>query len=142
MEQPLELTLAGAGRQQALEQLERCGPLAARYGLSLTRAQMELLLDAREDALRDSGRVEFGGGVLPLLVEAFCDSPYLSQQDYAETLARLQEAFYYFKSESGERLDDAELAGMMKDFFNGPCQGSLEALEDATAEELWREARR
>ena len=89
----------------------------------------------------DSGRVEFEGGILPKLIGAFCDSPYAETETWAETLAALQEAFYFFKSEAEDRLTDDELIAFMKSVFNGRAQGSAEYLTGTSLEALCRYAR-
>ena len=99
---------------------------------------MHALGEARVKALENTGRVEFGGGILKKLILAFCDSPYITQNSYAGILAQLQEIFYYFKNESLERLTDEELLGAMRRFFNGPAHGSLEMLAGSSLEELCR----
>ena len=88
--------------------------------------------------------MEFGGGVLKQLVRAFCASPYLDQENYADTLAQLQALFYHFKQESHDRIPDDELIAAMAQCFDGRAQGALDALAGLTPEELCvpdREAR-
>ena len=43
------------------------------------------------------------------LIEAFCDSPYIMQSNYEETLEELQDIFYFFKEEAMEQISDDEL---------------------------------
>ena len=131
-------------RQQlsaTVQELSGCNRITARYGLSLTRAQMEELAVRQAETLRNTGRVEFGGGVLKRLAEAFCDSPYVMQDEYAETLEELQTLFYHFKNESAEQISDGELIDAMKTVFNGRAQGSLEYLAGTALEDLCRTAR-
>ena len=78
--------------QAALAELAECNALTAGWGLSLSPVQMRMLAECRRSALRDTGRVEFGGGVLKQLVRAFCASPYLDQENYADTLAATRAA--------------------------------------------------
>lgn len=125
----------------ARQELLACNARTALCGLTLTETDVEQLAQAHVDALRSTGRVEFGGGALQKLVYAFCDSPYLTQENYAQTLSELQEIFYCFKNESGERLSDDELIGAMKEVFDGRAQGSLEYLAGTSPEELCRRAR-
>ena len=80
-------------------------------------------------------RVRFTGYSL------FCDSPFLTRDNYAQTLAELQDAFYYFKNESEDRISDDELVELMRDVFNGRAQGSMEHLIGTSLEELCRWAR-
>jgi len=125
----------------AQQELLACNGRTAPYGLTLTLTDIEELAQGHIDALRSAGRVEFGGGVLQKLVDAFCDSPYLTQDNYAQALSELQEIFYYYKGESMERLSDDDLIGAMKEVFDGRAQGSLEYLAGTSLEELCRRAR-
>ena len=52
-------------------------------GLRLTHAQAEQLVEVRAQSLRRTGRIEFAPGRVERIIRAFCDSPYLSQEDYA-----------------------------------------------------------
>lgn len=111
---------------------------SSRYGLTLTPQDVELLQTQRESTLRDTGRVELGGGVLPKLVFAFCDSPYLQQDEYAQTLLLLQEAFYVFKGEAMETLSDDELIAAMKRTFDGRAEGDVDYLMGTSLTRLCR----
>jgi len=122
------------GREQLMAALQGCNALSTRYGLTLSRADMRMLAEKQMEALRSAGRIEFGCGPYEKLVYALCDSPYLTQTDYAETLAELCVLFYQFKSESGERWSDDELIGLMKWLYDGECQGSL----DLVGDRLWQ----
>ena len=62
------------------------------------------------------------------LIEAFCDSPYIMQSNYEETLEELQDIFYFFKEEAMEQISDDELIEFMKRDFDGKCQGSIVVL--------------
>lgn len=138
-----EFMLASIRRQILTEEerLRVCNELTAQYGLTLSGGQIRELAERRFAALQDTGRVEFGEGILEKLIRAFCDSPYISQGEYMETLLALQDAFYYFKNESLERLSDDELIDYMKQVFDGRAQGSLEYLFGTSLEDLCREAR-
>ena len=75
------------------KELSECNKLTTKYGLSLSEAQIQNLVEHRFGALRDTGRVEFGEGILKKLIYAFCDSPYISQENYEETILELQDSF-------------------------------------------------
>ena len=74
--------------------LARLNAQGAPYGLSLSMGDLHALSDCRTQALQNTGRIEFGEGILEKIVAAFADSPYLFQEEYAEALARLQEINY------------------------------------------------
>lgn len=84
---------------RSVQALAQANQVTSRYGLVLTEQQMLSLTQRRQEALVATGRVEFGDGVLHLLAETFCDSPFLCPANYEETLGELQELFYYFKNE-------------------------------------------
>ena len=112
-----------------IKDLPLCNRLTEAYGLSLTPTQMLALAERRIEALKATDRVEFGEGVLKKLIFAFRDSPYLSRQNYEETLTELQDIFYQFKIETHDRLSDDELIEKMKAAFDGRAQGTLELIE-------------
>lgn len=121
--------------------LEACNEFSSRYGLTLSGEDIRELAKCRAKALKETGRVEFGGGVLPKLIYAFCDSPYIDADDYETTLADLQDAFYYFKGEAMERFSDDELIEYMQKVFNGVAEGSVDYLTGSSLEELCRLAK-
>lgn len=128
-------------RLAAMEELRACNRLTARFGLRLSEEQIQNLVEFRFDALKNTMRIEFSEGVLQKLIYAFCDSPYISQDNYEETIAELQDAFYYFKNESMDGFSDDELIEFMKAVFDGRAGGSLDYLCGTSLEELCRYAR-
>lgn len=128
-------------RAQARQELRQCNALSRPYGLQLSEEDILELVEAREQALNDSGRLEFGGGVLPRLLRAIVSSPWLEQDGYATTLAELQEAFYYYKSEAQDFYSDEELIEFICRAFNGPAQGSADYVRSTSLDELSRRAR-
>lgn len=125
----------------AKEEIRCCNELNGLYGLTLTEEDITQLVSARAQALRSTGRVEFGGGILPKLIRAFCRSPYVDRYNYAATLEELQDAFYYFKNESEDKFSDDDLIEFMLKVFNGRAEGSTELLCTISLEELCRWAR-
>ncbi|WP_075719156.1 DUF6323 family protein [Roseburia sp. 499] len=113
-----------------------------KFGLALTEEEAKLLVERRQENLREQQRVEFGEGILPKLIFTFCDSPYIYQENYVETITRLQEIFYLYKNESMDELTDDELLDYMKEAFEGECEGSLEFLEETVLEGFARNIRR
>lgn len=127
--------------ESAKQEIRVCNSVSEQYGLTLNESEIKELVEFRAVALKDSGRVEFAGGILPKLIYAFCDSPYMEQETYESTLAELQEAFYYYKSESMDQFTDDELIEFMVKVFNGRAQGSAEYLISTSLDALCRYAR-
>lgn len=127
--------------QIANTEIMACNEYTKKYGLTLTSKDVEQILTRREHALQSYGRIEIGGGMLTKLIEVFCDSPYLSAQNYESTLEELTEIFYYFKNEALDSLSDDELLKIMREYFDGYCGGSLELLGQSALEQMTRQIR-
>lgn len=130
-----------AARQLAVSEIIRCNETTSRYGLVLKESDAMELANTRSEALEKTGRIEFSGGVINKLIMEFCDSPYLSQANYADTLNELIEAFYFFKNETLDEMDDDDLIAYMKKFFDDTSGGSLELLQSRDLEQLARNMR-
>ncbi len=126
-----------AGKQQLRDSSRLCLP----YGLVLSEDDMTEFIQCRQNVLRETGRVEFGGGILPKLIRKFSDSPYVDRENFVSVLAELQEAFYYFKNECDDRFSDDDLIDFMHTVFNGKAAGASELLCSISLEELCRWAR-
>lgn len=131
--------LSGQNQMQKVMELNQ---KTERFGLVLTTEEAQMLVERRKECLQEQQRVEFGDTILSKLIDTFCDSPYVSQRNYADTLGRLQEIFYLYKNESLDELTDDELLEYMKNAFDGKCQGSLEYLEGTVLEHFARNIRR
>lgn len=127
--------------EDAKNEIRNCNDFTEKFGLILSEKDIEELVQCRLEALKNTGRVEFGGGILPKLIYAFCDSPFIRQDNYETTLVELQEAFYYYKSEALDYYTDDELIEFMVVVFNGRAQGSAEYLVNTSLEALCRYAR-
>lgn len=138
MEQNFSLIPIRMQMAAAMQELDAYNELSSHFSLALTGEQMLQLTEQRFQTLKSTERIEFGAGVLKNLVTAFCDSPYITQQNYEETLGELQDIFYHFKNESEDGLSDDELIEAMKSVFDGKAQGSLEYLAGTALENLCR----
>lgn len=128
--------------QTALEQIKSCNEYTKKFGIVITGEDALSFLEERKYTLKEQERVEFGQGILSKLLFTFCDSPYLYQDNYVEYITRLQEIFYLYKNESLDDVSDDELLEIMKENFDGICQGSLDYLEETCLEAFAREIRK
>ena len=127
-------------RAQTARDLMKANQLTERFGLRLSAGAAARIAERRFQALRDSGRVEFGRGILRALIEAFCDSPFIQKEDYEETVCELIDSFHYFRDLSDGLISDEDLIDCMRGYFDRVCQGSLERLNGAEFSELIRGA--
>lgn len=128
-------------QKNQIQKVMQTNQYTERFGLVLSEEDANLLVQERSSSLRQEQRVEFGEGILPKLIFQFCDSPYLSQDNYVESIVRQQEIFYLYKNESLDDLSDDELLDYMKEKFDGVCQGDFEYLEGTVLEEFARNVR-
>lgn len=115
--------------QTQLEKVLDTNQYTEKYGLSLSNKDAEFLMAERKNALKEQQRVEFGETIMPKLIYTFCDSAYISQDQYVQTLKRLQEIFYLYKNEMEDEITDDELLNFMREQFETICYGDLEYLE-------------
>jgi len=135
------LSIIPMQKMQAIAELRECNELTVIFGLYLSEQQIHDLVERRFESLKDTGRIEFGKGILKKLVTAFCDSPYITQDNYEDIILELQDSFYYFKNESMDQIPDDDLILFMKQHFDGICEGSLEYLSGTSLEDLCRNTR-
>lgn len=141
MSENITLTILNIKKKQLIMNIKKCNELTIKFGVSLSDEAIERLINKRFEALKNTGRIEFDEGILKKLIETFCDSPYIMQNNYEETLEELQDIFYFFKGEAMEQISDDELIEFMKRDFDGKCQGSIEYLSGTSLEELCRGTR-
>ena len=115
--------------QNQIQKILEVNQKTARYGLELTEADAKTLAETRNSELRRQQRIEFGEGILPKLIDTFCDSPYMDQGTYVETLIRLQEIFFLYKNEMLDEISDDELLQFMREQYDEICFGDLDYLE-------------
>jgi hypothetical protein len=114
--------------KMAVNQILATNETSEQYALKLSEADAGQLVQTRNECLKALGRIEIGGGIVDKIVLAFCDSPYLWQGNYAETLNQLVELFYLYKEETLDSVSDDDLIDIMKDYFDNRCGGSVELL--------------
>ncbi|WP_102400726.1 DUF6323 family protein [Haloimpatiens massiliensis] len=107
----------------------KCNEFTSEYGLKLKEEDVKEIIKTRNMSLKNSARIEFNGQIITKIIIAFCDSPYISQYNYSDTINELVEIFYNYKNETLDYISDDELIDIMKEYFNNYCQGSLELLE-------------
>ncbi|MGY0373342.1 DUF6323 family protein [Clostridium sp. JNZ J1-5] len=114
--------------RQAFIEIQQINEETLEYGLKLSEKDIKTIIKTRNEALISSGRVEFGGGIIAKIISSFCDSPYILQNNYVETINDLIETFYYYKNETMEEISDDQLINFMKEHFDNKCHGDLDLL--------------
>lgn len=141
MDNQVSLIIVNMLKSQAINELRECNDYTVGFGLFLEEKQILELVNKRFEALKETERIEFSQGILKKLIYEFCDSPYISNDNYEEILWELIDGFYYFKNESLDLLSDDELLSIMKKYFDTVCEGSLDYLMSTSLEDLCRSTR-
>ena len=135
-----EIMLAQQQKQELVRVLE-CNKKSEKFGLVLSEEEANNLMLSRKASLVNSQRVEFGEGILPKIILYFCDSQYINQDNYADTLDQLQEIFYQYKNETKDEVTDDELLDFMRKQFEEVCYGDLDYLSNTCLERFARAVR-
>lgn len=112
------------------ESLTELNSTTVEYGLVLTVKQINRLTTAVQKALKDSDRIEFGAGVMPILAAEFCASVFITPENYANALEALIQVFFQVKTAVCDRISDKNLIRILKDYFENSCMGSIDVLRD------------
>lgn len=116
--------------QNQLRKVIKTNESTERFGLCLTEQDAKLILEERKNSLAEQKRIEFGEGIATKIIYEFCDSDYIHQSNYVDTIIRLQEIFYLYKNEMQDEITDDELLHLMKEQFENLCFGDFDYLED------------
>lgn len=123
------LELIDRRKKVETEIIQDCNKYTEKYGLKLTDKQIANIIEKKKEVLKQTGRVEFGKSTIDQIIQGFCDSPYLNQENYEEILQELIEIFYEYKNETKDLITDQELIKIMKKGFDGKASGDTQYLE-------------
>ncbi len=116
-------------QQNQLDKVIETNSSTAQYGLVLSEQDAQLIMQERNNTLRTQKRVEFGETITTKIIYEFCDSDFIYQDNYVDTIIRLQEIFFLYKNEMSDEITDDELLHFMKEQFEHICFGDLNYLE-------------
>lgn len=111
-----------------IKKIRKCNEYTSNFGLTLSDNQINNIIERRIETLKNTERIEFRESVIDKIIKEFCDSAYIFQSNYAETIYELIEIFYEYKNETFDLVSDNELIDFMKKSFDGICQGDLDYL--------------
>lgn len=85
MEKQIFELLTKNRQKDELAMLDAYNQKTEMFGLALTKEEAKALIVSRDESLKKYGRVEFGKGILDKLVYSFCDSQYISRENYLQS---------------------------------------------------------
>lgn len=108
--------------------LIECNKFLNEYGLSLSMKDIDSIVERRTLALKNNKRIELDGGIIDKVIREFFDSPYISNDDFIETITEIIELFYYYKNETNDSISDDDLLKLMRKYFDDFAHGDLDYL--------------
>lgn len=125
---------ASLAEKKVINKILLCNEETKRYGLLLTESQAEALAQTRTASLKENKRIEFSDGVVDKLIIAMCDSAYITQEIYENTIHEMINLFYDLKNNTWDMVSDNDLIDFIKTAFNGCCRGTMELLIEKSTE--------
>jgi len=114
--------------KQELTKINGLNKQSIHFGLCLSQDECQQLITTRNKSLKEYQRFEFRSSILDKLIYTFMDSPYLNQDNYADTLCELIDLFYAFKNSSLDIISDDELLNFLKQQFDTISYGDIDYL--------------
>ena len=103
----------------------------AEYGITLSEKDCADIAECRYESLKENERIEVGLGAVQKIIESFCDSGYVSQNNFTEIVEGLLECFYMIKSETFDKVSDEEVLDFLKYLFENECGGEVSKIYDS-----------
>ena len=114
--------------QKEISKIIECNEFLEKYGLKITPEDVKVIVEKRNEALKKSGRIETSNEIVSRLIKEFCDSSYISNENFLETINELIEAFYYYKTETKNKISDEELIKFMREHYEKTVNGDISYL--------------
>lgn len=114
--------------QKEISKIIECNEFLEKYGLKITPEDVKVIIEKRNEALKKSGRIETSNEIVSRLIKEFCDSSYISNENFLETINELIEAFYYYKTETKNKISDEELIKFMREHYEKTANGYISYL--------------
>lgn len=107
------------------------------YGITLSAKDCLDIAQFRNEALIENQRIEIGLGAVEKIIELFCDSPYINQHNFTQTIEALLECFYTIKTETLDKINDDSVLDFLVYLYENVCGGDINKLYDAEAFDLF-----
>lgn len=103
--------------------------------LVLSQKEILMLIENKNNTLKDIGRIEIGKSIIDDLVYTFYDSNYIDSSNYFDTINELVNIFYMYQDKFSEHLTDEEIIEYLRNNFD-EMGGSLELLSSLSFDKL------
>lgn len=120
-------------KRYVAKELMLLGDKTAEYGITLSEKDCVDIAECRYESLKENERIEVGLGATQRIIEEFCDSGYVSQSNFRETVEGLLECFYMIKTETEDKVSDDEVLEFLKYLFEYEAGGDVSKIYDSVA---------
>lgn len=95
------------------------------YGIVLSSKDCTDIAECRSELLVENERIEVGAGAVRKIIEEFCDSGFVNQQNFRDTVEGLLECFYTIKTETEDQVDDDTVLAFLKYVYENDAGGDV-----------------
>ena len=118
---------------QAAKNILACNDYTGNYLLTLTEKEAYEIVEHKNESLKENGLIEIKGGVVPLIIDNFCDSAYVDNHNYASLLRCFSTAFMTIrKAIPADGASDEEILSCMRADFDEYCSGDITCFEQVS----------
>lgn len=121
--------------EENINNLIKMNDITKDKNLVLSKEEIILLIENKNNVLKDIGRVEIGKSIIDDIVYSFYISEYIDSNNYFETINELISIFYMYQDKFSDYLIDEEIIKYMSDSFD-EVGGSLELLSSVSFDKL------
>lgn len=121
--------------QENINNLINMNEITKDKNLILSNEEILMLIENKNNTLKDIGRIEVGKSITDDIVYAFYDSEYIDSDNYFETIYEIINIFYMFQDKFSDYLIDTEIIEYLRNNFD-ELGGSLELLGSVSFEKL------
>lgn len=121
--------------QKNVKNLVSMNEITKDKNLVLSQKEILMLIENKNNTLKDIGRVEIGKSIIDDLVYAFYDSDYIDSDNYFDIINELVNIFYMYQDKFSDYLTDEEIIEYLRNNFD-EIGGSLELLGSVSFNKL------
>lgn len=136
MGKKINLTIINGNANSEISKIKECNTFLVKYSLNLSELEIKQIIEKKNESLKRSGRIEFEECIADKMIKAFCDSSYVNQENFADTICELIEIFYYYKTETKNLIADDELINFMRKYYDEIACGDVEYLASKVLEQI------
>ena len=121
--------------QENINNLVKMNEITKDKDLVLSQKEILMLIENKNNTLKDIGRVEIGKSIIDDIIYAFYDSDYIDSSNYFDTIDELINIFYMYQDKFSDYLTDEEIIEYLRNNFD-EMGGSLELLGSVSFDKL------